>query len=72
MIFRIYSETCNIIRTHSQSFYFLQTILSSLGSKLNYSKRFKDKLELFYHDAVEIEPNNKEKIKDLKKKSCGY
>ena len=47
-------------------------VKSSLGSKLNYSKKFKDKLELFYHDAVEIEPNNKEKIKDLKKKSCGY
>ena len=28
----------------------------------------KDKLELFYHDTVEIKPNNKEQIKDFKKR----
>ena len=40
----------------------------SLGSKLNDLKEFKDKLELFYHDTVEIKPNNKEQIKEFKKK----
>ena len=28
---------------------------------------FKDKLELFYNDTIEIKPNNKDPIKDLKK-----
>ena len=39
----------------------------SLDSKLNDSKEFKDKLELFYHDTVETEPNNNEQIKE-----CAY
>ena len=39
-----------------------------LGLKLSDLKEFKNKLELFYHDTVEIKPNNKQQIKDCKKK----
>ena len=35
-----------------------------LHSKLNL-KEFKDKLVLFYHDTIEIRPNNANQIKDL-------
>ena len=35
-----------------------------LHSKLNL-KEFKDKLVLFYHDTIEIRPNNESQIKDL-------
>ena len=35
-----------------------------LDSKLNL-KEFKNKLELFYHDTIEIKPNNEDQIKDL-------
>ena len=35
-----------------------------LHSKLNL-KEFKDKLVLFYHDTIEIRPNNENQIKDL-------
>ena len=43
----------------------------SFDSKRNDLIEFKDKLELFYHDAIETKPNNKDQIKDFKKnKSC--
>ena len=42
-------------------------IRCSLGSKLNNFKEFKNKFELFYHNIVEIKPNNKEQIKHLEK-----
>ena len=43
-------------------------VKSSLDSKLNDLDKFKYQLELFYHDSVEIKPNNKEQIKDFKKR----
>ena len=38
-----------------------------LDSKLNDLKDFKDKLELFYYDNIEIKQNNEDEIKDSKK-----
>ena len=43
----------------------------SLDSKLNDLEEFKDKLELFYHDTIEFKPNNKEQMKDFKKRKVG-
>ena len=36
--------------------------------KRNDLKEFKDKLELFYNDTVEIKSNNEHKIKDLEER----
>ena len=42
-----------------------------LDSKVNHLKDFKDKLELFYHDAIEIKSNNGDQKKRIRrKKSC--
>ena len=40
----------------------------SLDSKLNDLNEFKDKLELFYYDTIEIMPNNEDQIKDLEER----
>ena len=40
----------------------------TFDSKQNYSRKFKDILELFYHDTEEIKPNNEEQKKELKEK----
>ena len=37
----------------------------SFDSKLNDIKEFKDNLQLFYYDTIEIKPNNEHKIRDL-------
>ena len=37
----------------------------SLDSKLNNVKEFKDKLESFCYDAIEIKSNNEDQIKQL-------
>ena len=39
-------------------------------SKLNNLKEFKNKLESFYYDTIEIKPNNEDKIKDLEKRKA--
>ena len=44
----------------------------SFDPKLNDLKQFKDKLELFYYDAIEIKPNNKHKIKDLEEQKAMF
>ena len=38
------------------------------GSKRHDLKEFKDKLELFHHDTIEIKPSNEGQIKDLEKR----
>ena len=40
----------------------------SLDLKRNDLIEFKDKLELFYHDTIEIKPNNADQINNLEKK----
>ena len=40
----------------------------SFDSKQIDLKELKNILELFYHDTVEMKPNNQDQIKDLKKK----
>ena len=44
-------------------------VKSSLDSKINDLKEFKNKLELFYHHTVESKSNNKEQIKDFKNRN---
>ena len=39
-----------------------------LIQKRNDLKEFKDKLELFYYDTIEIKSNNEHKIKDLEER----
>ena len=38
------------------------------NSKQNDLIEFKDKLELFYHDTIEIKPNNEDQIQDFQKR----
>ena len=40
----------------------------SLDSKLNDLKEFKNKLQIFYHDNIEIKPNNEDQMKDLEER----
>ena len=37
-------------------------------AKRSFDLEFKGKLELFYHDTIEIKPNNEYQIKDLEKR----
>ena len=37
-------------------------------SKRNDLIEFKDKLELFYHDDIEIKPNSEDQLKDIEKR----
>ena len=41
----------------------------SFDSKQIDLKQLKNILELFYHDTLEMKPNNQDQIKDLKKKN---
>ena len=43
-------------------------IKRSLDSKLNDLKEFKGKLEISYHDTIQIKPNNEDRKKDLEKR----
>ena len=43
-----------------------RSLVSKNRSKIDRWKEFKYKFELFCHDTLEINPNNKEQIKDLK------
>ena len=37
-------------------------------TKLSYLKDFKDKLEDFYFDTIDIKPNDEDQIEDLEKR----
>ena len=37
-------------------------------AKLSYLKDFKDKLEDFYYDTIDIKPNDEDQIEDLEKR----
>ena len=40
----------------------------SLDSKLNNLKEFKDKLELFYYDTIEVKENIEDQVEELEKR----
>ena len=44
----------------------------SFDSKLDHLKKFKDKLELFYYDSIEVKANDKDQIKSFEKRKTVF
>ena len=61
----------NLVYNNYFTFYKCDTIKEftkrSLDSKVTGLREFKDKLELFYYEIMEIKPNREDHIKDLEK-----